>query len=147
MLPGSEYGDTGGGIEDNSNAPLLRDSTSLGSKESSDPRARHSLQSDGGAIEGLLLDEQVAVVPEEFLPWWSRGRFTGSVLFNVFTFLLPAIYMTMAKLWVSQLDSKMVVVTDIYAYVSRLDLKKTISIDIPQKPYPRLCFPSYWIMG
>ncbi|RPB26904.1 hypothetical protein L211DRAFT_860885 [Terfezia boudieri ATCC MYA-4762] len=56
-------------------------------------------------------------VLEELLPWWSRERFTGSVLFNIFTFLLPAVYMTMAKLWVSQLDPRLVVATDTYAYM------------------------------
>ncbi|KAF8428542.1 hypothetical protein EV426DRAFT_275687 [Tirmania nivea] len=137
MLPRSEYGDTGDDLEDNSKAPLLRNSSSLDPKDPTDcraragedagrvfnflacPQSRHSLQSESGATEGLL-DGNIAragVVPEELLPWWSRERFTGSVLFNVFTFLLPAIYMTMAKLWVSQLDSKMVVATDIYAYI------------------------------
>lgn len=109
MLPRSEYGDTGGDLEDNSNVPLLRDSGSFDSKD------RHSLQSDGGLLDGNVAG--AGVVPEEFLPWWSRERFTGSALFNVFTFLLPAIYMTLAKLWVSQMDSKMVVATDVYVYV------------------------------
>ena len=138
MLPRSEYGDTGDDLEDSSSVPLLRDSISLESKALDDSqrggkdadrvfnfltsplsRSRHSLQSDGGATEGFLGGNVAGagVVPEEYLPWWSKEKFTGSVLFNGCTFLLPAIYMTLAKLWVSQLDPKMVVATDIYPYV------------------------------
>lgn len=121
MLPRSEYGDTGGDLEDSSNVPLLRGSSSLDSNFLTSPLSppRQSLQSDGSTREALL-DGAVAgagVAPEELLPWWSRERFTGSVMFNVFTFLLPAIHMTLAKLWVSHLDSKMVVATDVYVYL------------------------------
>lgn len=46
--------------------------------------------------------------------WWSRERFTGAVLFNAATFLLPAIYGTLAKLWIANIDSSLVATTDVY---------------------------------
>lgn len=63
-------------------------------------------------------DARVYVATEEAsLSWWSRERFTGAVLFNAVTFLLPAVYGTLAKLWIANIDPSMVVTTDVYTYV------------------------------
>jgi len=50
-------------------------------------------------------------------PWWSRERFPGAALFNFGTFVLPAVYETLAKLWVAKIDSSMVATTEVYTYV------------------------------
>ena len=60
-------------------------------------------------------DPIVALETEEKeVPWWSRNTYTGAVLFNAATFLLPAVYGTLAKLWIAKIDSSMVATTDVY---------------------------------
>lgn len=49
--------------------------------------------------------------------WWHRDRYAGALLFNLAAFVLPALYSTLAKLWVARLDAAMVVTTDVYTYV------------------------------
>lgn len=49
---------------------------------------------------------------------WSRSSYPGSLLFNIATFILPALYGTLSKLWVSGIDSSLVVTTDAYTYMS-----------------------------
>ncbi|KAF8441104.1 hypothetical protein BDZ91DRAFT_670961 [Kalaharituber pfeilii] len=56
-------------------------------------------------------------VSEPDLPIFSRSRYSGAVLFNAITFLLPAIHGTLAKLWIANIDSSMVATTDIYTYI------------------------------
>ncbi|EPS27027.1 hypothetical protein PDE_01968 [Penicillium oxalicum 114-2] len=51
------------------------------------------------------------------LAFWSRQRFSGSLIFNLATFSLPALYSTLSKLWVARIDSSLVVLTDIYTYI------------------------------
>ncbi|KAF9506718.1 hypothetical protein BS47DRAFT_1378070 [Hydnum rufescens UP504] len=41
----------------------------------------------------------------------------GSLLFNLFAFLLPALYGTLSKLWVANIDSSLVATTDVYTYI------------------------------
>ncbi|KAK5126067.1 hypothetical protein LTR85_011422 [Meristemomyces frigidus] len=48
---------------------------------------------------------------------WSRRRYTGSLIFNIGAFVLPALYGTLSKLWVANIDSSMVVTTDAYTYI------------------------------
>ena len=48
---------------------------------------------------------------------WSRRRYTGTLLFNVGAFILPALYGTLSKLWVGNIDSSMVATTDAYTYI------------------------------
>ena len=67
--------------------------------------------------------------------WWSRQRFVlsqlclsisnadrdwGALLFNVFAFLLPALYSTLSKLWVASIDSSLVATTDSYTYINTI---------------------------
>ena len=35
---------------------------------------------------------------------WSRKRYSGSLLFNLAAFTLPALYATLSKLWVANID-------------------------------------------
>ncbi|KAI9675939.1 MAG: hypothetical protein M1829_003177 [Trizodia sp. TS-e1964] len=47
----------------------------------------------------------------------DRTTYQGSVIFNLVAFMLPALYSTLSKLWVANIDSSQVVTTDIYTYI------------------------------
>jgi hypothetical protein len=47
----------------------------------------------------------------------SRSSYTGTLLFNIGAFVLPALYGTLSKLWVANIDSSMVATTDAYTYI------------------------------
>jgi hypothetical protein len=47
----------------------------------------------------------------------SRTSYTGTLLFNIGAFILPALYGTLSKLWVANIDSSMVATTDAYTYI------------------------------
>ncbi|KAJ3343475.1 hypothetical protein HDU93_008134 [Gonapodya sp. JEL0774] len=50
-------------------------------------------------------------------PFASRSTYQGAVLFNLGVFLIPAIYSTLSKLWIANIDSSMVATTDAYTYL------------------------------
>ncbi|KEQ72084.1 hypothetical protein M436DRAFT_49814 [Aureobasidium namibiae CBS 147.97] len=43
--------------------------------------------------------------------------YTGTLAFNICAFILPALYGTLSKLWIANIDSSMVVTTDVYTYI------------------------------
>ncbi|KAL8628096.1 hypothetical protein Q9189_006200 [Teloschistes chrysophthalmus] len=47
----------------------------------------------------------------------NRATFQGSLLFNLITFLLPALYGTLDKFWIANIDPSLVVTTDVYTYI------------------------------
>lgn len=47
----------------------------------------------------------------------TDNRYTGALLFNLCAFVLPALYSTLSKLWVANIDSSMVVTTDSYTCI------------------------------
>ncbi|KAI1471131.1 uncharacterized protein F4812DRAFT_412859 [Daldinia caldariorum] len=49
--------------------------------------------------------------------WFHRNRYAGALLFNLGAFFLPALYSTLSKLWVAEIDSSLVVTTDVYTYI------------------------------
>ncbi|KAL8996286.1 MAG: hypothetical protein Q9169_004172 [Polycauliona sp. 2 TL-2023] len=49
--------------------------------------------------------------------WGRRDRYFGALFFNVLAFLLPALYGTLSKLWVANIDSALVATTDSYTYI------------------------------
>ncbi|KAF9524154.1 hypothetical protein CPB83DRAFT_861703 [Crepidotus variabilis] len=49
---------------------------------------------------------------------FSRDRYSGALLFNFAAFILPALYSTLAKLWVANIDASLVSTTDAYTYLS-----------------------------
>lgn len=49
--------------------------------------------------------------------WYSRASYTGALQYNSGTFLLPALYSTLVKLWIANIDSSLVVTTDVYTYI------------------------------
>ncbi|RKU44956.1 hypothetical protein DL546_006455 [Coniochaeta pulveracea] len=52
--------------------------------------------------------------------WFHRTQYPGSLLFNIATFILPALYSTLSKLWISELDSSLVVTTDAFTYMNTI---------------------------
>ncbi|RDW58682.1 hypothetical protein BP6252_13158 [Coleophoma cylindrospora] len=46
-----------------------------------------------------------------------RARYSGALLFNVAAFILPALYSTLSKLWVANIDASLVVLTDANTYM------------------------------
>lgn len=65
---------------------------------------------------------------------WSRDKYTscpkvskslltrsvsyyGALIFNLAAFILPALYSTLSKLWVADIDPSRVVTTDVYIYI------------------------------
>ncbi|KAI2631582.1 hypothetical protein GGS26DRAFT_100811 [Hypomontagnella submonticulosa] len=47
----------------------------------------------------------------------SRDYYLGALLFNIGAFILPALYATLSKLWVANIDTSLVVTTDVYTYI------------------------------
>ncbi|KAB8247385.1 hypothetical protein BDV35DRAFT_404458 [Aspergillus flavus] len=45
------------------------------------------------------------------------SSYFGSLIFNLGAFALPALYSTLSKLWIANIDSSQVVTTDIYTYI------------------------------
>lgn len=44
-------------------------------------------------------------------------RYQGSLIFNLLAFLLPALYGTLDKFWIANIDPSQVVTTDVYTYI------------------------------
>ncbi|KAK3697493.1 hypothetical protein LTR37_017439 [Vermiconidia calcicola] len=72
---------------------------------------------DDTTVDAATVDHEHTgeAVPKAKL--WSRSRYTGSLLFNVSAFILPALYGTLSKLWVANIDSSLVATTDAYTYI------------------------------
>ncbi|KAL8812218.1 MAG: hypothetical protein Q9200_001193 [Gallowayella weberi] len=49
--------------------------------------------------------------------WGHRDRYLGALSFNLLAFLLPALYSTLSKLWVANIDRSLVATTDSYTYI------------------------------
>ncbi|KAI0883802.1 uncharacterized protein GGS22DRAFT_166127 [Annulohypoxylon maeteangense] len=49
--------------------------------------------------------------------WRHRDHYAGALLFNIGAFLLPALYSTLSKLWVADIDASLIVTTDVYTYI------------------------------
>lgn len=62
-------------------------------------------------------------------------RYSGSILFNLGAFILPALYSTLSKLWVAQIDSDQVVTTDVYTYIG-------VIVEVLNEGFPR----SAWLL-
>ncbi|KAJ5372306.1 hypothetical protein N7517_004312 [Penicillium concentricum] len=71
-------------------------------------------------VRGNMVGEQEVTEEPDVGPKprpWSRETYFGSFLFNLAAFALPALYSTLSKLWVANIDAKQVVTTDIYTYI------------------------------
>ncbi|KAL8764705.1 MAG: hypothetical protein Q9209_007916 [Squamulea sp. 1 TL-2023] len=60
---------------------------------------------------------QAETAPRTVNVWGRRDRYSGALFFNVLAFLLPALYGTLSKLWVANIDSSLVATTDSYTYI------------------------------
>lgn len=49
---------------------------------------------------------------------WSRQRYPGALLFNLASFVLPALYATLSKLCVANISTSLVATTDAYTYIT-----------------------------
>ncbi|PVH75286.1 hypothetical protein DL98DRAFT_644426 [Cadophora sp. DSE1049] len=67
----------------------------------------------------------------------SRQTYYGSLLFNFGAFMLPALYGTLSKLWVANIDSSKVVTTDVYTYIG-------VVVEVLNEGLPRT---AYTIIG
>ncbi|RPA75809.1 hypothetical protein BJ508DRAFT_365399 [Ascobolus immersus RN42] len=66
-------------------------------------------------------DGEEALLPDKRSAWlqsFTRNRYPGALAFNLSTFILPALYGTLSKLWIASIDSSKVATTDSYTYVS-----------------------------
>ncbi|KAI4256361.1 MAG: hypothetical protein LQ352_002126 [Teloschistes flavicans] len=68
--------------------------------------------SDGDASSHLIRSSWKE--PRSYI---NRETFQGSLVFNLFTFLLPALYGTLDKFWIANIDPSLVVTTDVYTYI------------------------------
>jgi len=56
--------------------------------------------------------------PTNWQVWkWHREQYPVALMFNIGAFMLPAVYNTLSKLWVANIDSSLVVTTDVYTYI------------------------------
>ncbi|KAK0627833.1 hypothetical protein B0T14DRAFT_421394 [Immersiella caudata] len=56
--------------------------------------------------------------PTTWRVWeWHRDQYPVALMFNIGAFILPAVYGTLSKLWVANIDSSFVVTTDVYTYI------------------------------
>ncbi|KAF6785725.1 hypothetical protein CSOJ01_15549 [Colletotrichum sojae] len=64
-------------------------------------------------------DRDADVVSEQHsrTPSLRRTTYTGALLFNLAAFILPALYATLSKLWIAELDASLVATTDAYTYI------------------------------
>lgn len=53
----------------------------------------------------------------QYKNWHHRDRYAGALLFNIGAFFLPALYSTLSKLWVANIDASLIVTTDVYTYI------------------------------
>ncbi|KAI4620646.1 uncharacterized protein J4E87_006971 [Alternaria ethzedia] len=70
---------------------------------------------DGTQDHERLSWKKQAIV--DLKPSLHRDTYIGALLFNTCAFILPALYSTLSKLWVANIDSSMVVTTDTYTYI------------------------------
>lgn len=77
----------------------------------------------GGQWE-MVVPFQVGVPLRILERGWSLmfklNSYVGTLLFNIGAFMLPALYSTLVKLWVANIDSSLVVTTDVYTYIGTI---------------------------
>ncbi|KAM0275924.1 hypothetical protein ACHAQH_007266 [Verticillium albo-atrum] len=72
---------------------------------------------DNAALDG---EDHDALPDDSTHHHWAplhRTTYIGALLFNVASFILPALYGTLSKFWVANIDSSLVVTTDVYTYI------------------------------
>ncbi|CAE6417161.1 unnamed protein product [Rhizoctonia solani] len=77
--------------------------------------------------------EEVEQEEEEMPRRFSRNTYTGALFFNTLAFILPALYDTLVKIWISKIDSSFVVTTDAYTYINTI--VEVLNEGLPQVAY------------
>lgn len=78
----------------------------------------HRASTHSGSINGTLDSDGREVHGRSFKArFLHRDRYTGALLFNLAAFILPSLYSTLSKLWVANIDSSLVVLTDANTYM------------------------------
>ena len=87
-------------------------------------RARYTMvpQNEIAAETGDGRDDVRDVNTDRLATWQPtaarlRARYPGALAFNIAAFILPALYGTLAKLWVAGIDTSLVATTDVYVYI------------------------------
>ncbi|CAE6479087.1 unnamed protein product [Rhizoctonia solani] len=78
------------------------------------PIADTASQKTGEEVEYEASTQEA--MPKRF----SRNTYAGALFFNILAFILPALYDTLVKIWISKIDSSFVVTTDSYTYISTI---------------------------
>ncbi|KAJ8112778.1 hypothetical protein OPT61_g4930 [Boeremia exigua] len=104
---------------------FFREYQMLPTKADDDLRAVHSLDDSASDSHEVLRsqadqDEHLPIKAQtikDLKPSIHRNTYSGALIFNLCAFVLPALYATLSKLWVANIDSSMVVTTDTYTYI------------------------------
>jgi hypothetical protein len=72
---------------------------------------------DGGTVPGRCSLTEFRTRLEPYIEVYS---YVGTLLFNTGAFILPELYSTLIKLWVANIDSSLVVTTDVYTYIGTI---------------------------
>ncbi|KAL4952204.1 hypothetical protein BDW69DRAFT_200910 [Aspergillus filifer] len=86
----------------------------------SQPEPHFDAVDDSVSNEGTVEEPQPKLLSLRWTvgdPWWTRSSYIGALLFNIASFILPALYSTLVKIWIANIDSSLVVTTDVYTYV------------------------------
>ncbi|KAL7961537.1 hypothetical protein V8C34DRAFT_327549 [Trichoderma compactum] len=87
------------------------------SSPSRDPTPQ-SHEADALSSSAPINSDLLAIEKSSWKRALHRDRYYGSLVFNVAAFILPALYGTLSKLWVANIDSSMVVTTDAFTYMN-----------------------------
>ncbi|KAK0702306.1 hypothetical protein B0H67DRAFT_595467 [Lasiosphaeris hirsuta] len=85
------------------------DSTDHARLESAEPVSPHPPRSSS--------PDDRATSPAWHVAALQKDKYAGALLFNLGAFILPALYGTLSKLWVANIDASLVVTTDVYTYI------------------------------
>lgn len=92
--------------------PQLEDDGAAGAGERGPQRQPSHADADATHETSNTMDSSSSTAKQAL-----RARYAGALLFNVAAFFLPALYGTLAKLWVAGIDASLVVTTDVYTYI------------------------------
>ncbi|TQV99374.1 hypothetical protein V2A60_004852 [Cordyceps javanica] len=86
--------------------------TESGSKRISRPPSQTAILDDDDAPGSGSRDPAVTAGEPSY-----RSAYVRALLFNLASFVLPALYSTLSKLWVARIDASLVATTDTYTYI------------------------------
>lgn len=72
-------------------------------------------------------DDEASESKTKLSAMFSRKRYSGALLFNLAAFILPALYSTLSKLWIANIDGSLLVTTDAYVSVGVVSVSQSFS--------------------